>query len=48
MLMRFEEKISQGNVPRLIMFSLRENKTDSLNVYYCSFLAKNRVQVKKK
>lgn len=48
MLMRFEEKISKGNVPRLIIFSLRENQTDSLNAYYCCFLAKSHVQVKKK
>lgn len=48
MLMRFEEKISKGNVPWLIMFSLRESQTDSLNVYYCCFLAKNHFQVKKK
>lgn len=46
--MRFEEKISKGNVPPMIMFSLREYKTDSLNAYYCCFLAKNDVQVKKK
>lgn len=46
--MRFEEEISKGNVPRMIMFSLREYKTDSLNAYYCCFLAKNDVQVKKK
>lgn len=45
--MRFEEKISKGNDPRMIMFSLREYKTDSLNAYYCCFLAKNDVQVKK-
>lgn len=40
--MRFKEKFSKGNVPLPMMFSPRENKTDSLGAYYC-LLAKKHV-----